>query len=297
MPITGQTNPELFPLYYERKLLSYVKENLVTLNYGQKFSLKPNTGRTAVFTRFAPLSVSTTPWTDSSTPQTGASISTTQIQATIQEYGNYIDLDEFSDITSFVPLVDAATDLLSYNAQQTLDRVAMNQLTTGTNVLYAGGVSGRNLLDGTKKLSKSDIRKAVAILQRENIQPFPDGYYVVIVHPDKILDLFTDSELIQLASAKLDIAERGYIGQYAGAKIILSTTAPVLTGAGGNNSDVYQSVCFGMNAYGVVDIDGTTLQMYYTNVDKAGRVKTIGWKAYFTATRLYEQGIVRIESN
>ena len=40
MPVvTGITNPELFPQYYERKLLAYVKENLVANRYGQKFSL------------------------------------------------------------------------------------------------------------------------------------------------------------------------------------------------------------------------------------------------------------------
>ena len=297
MPVTGQTNPELFPLYNERKLLEYVRENLVATKYGQRFTLPPNSGRTAVFTRFQPLSVSTTPLTDQPTPSSGASMSTQQIQAQIQEYGNYIDLDEFTDITSFTPLLDAATDLLSYNAQQTLDRVALSQLSQGTNVWYAGGVSGRSALDGTKKLSKADIRKSSALLQRQNIQPFQDGYYIAILHPDKLLDLFSDTELIQLAIASKDILEKGVVGQYGGVKFVVSTTAPVLEGAGGNSSDVYQTIVLGMNAYGVVDLDGTTLQMTYTNLDKLGRIKTIGWKAYFTAKRLYEPAIVRIESN
>lgn len=164
--ITGQTNPELFPLYYERKLLEYVKQNLLATRFGQKFSFQPNSGRTAVFTRFSPLPVSTTPMTDQPTPTSGASISSQQVQATINEYGNYIDLDEFTDITSFTPIVDVATDLLSYNTQQTLDRVAMNEIASGTNVLYAGGVSSRTELNGTKKLSKAEIRKAVNLLQR-----------------------------------------------------------------------------------------------------------------------------------
>ena len=297
MPVTEQTNPELFPLYYERKLLEFVRENLVAGKYGQKFTLPPNSGRTAVFTRFQPLSVSTTPLTNQPTPTTGASISTQQVQATIQEYGNYIDLDEFTDITSFTPLLDASTDLLSYNAQQTLDRVAMEEITAGTNVVFSGGVSGRSELDGTKKLSKTDIRFAASLLQRENIQPFQDGYYVAIVHPDKLLDLFTDTELIQLAVMNKDVFDRGVVGQYGGVKFVVTTAAPILTGAGGNNSNVYQTIVIGMNAYGVVDLDGTTLQMTYTNLDKLGRVKTIGGKAYFTAKRLYEPAIVRIESN
>lgn len=299
MPVTGQTNPELFPLYYERKLIEYVKQNLLATRFGQRFSFQPNTGRTAVFTRFSPLSVSTTPLTDQATPAQGAGISSQQVQATINEYGNYIDLDEFTDITSFVPLVDVATDLLSYNAQQTLDKVAMEELTAGTNVLYAGGVSQRSGLDGTKKLSKTEIRKAVNLLQRADIPPFQDGYYVCLLHPDKVLDLFTNEELIQLATARFEAVEKGMIGAFGGVKFYISTALPILSGAGGGTpaADVYQSLVLGANAYGVVDLDSKSVQMVYTNVDKLGRIKTIGWKAYFTAKRLYEPAIVRIESN
>ncbi len=273
--ITGQTNPELFPLYYERKLLEYVKQNLLATRFGQKFSFQPNSGRTAVFTRFSPLPVSTTPMTDQPTPTSGASISSQQVQATINEYGNYIELDEFTDITSFTPLVDVATDLLSYNAQQTLDKVAMTELVSGTNVLYAGGVSSRTGLDGTKKLTKAEIRKAVNLLQRADIPTFQDGYYVCLIHPDKLLDLFTDAELIQLSMASREAVEKGYIGTFAGVKFYVSSAVPVLAGAGGGTpaSDVYQTLVLGMNAYGVVDISGANVQMVYTNVDKLGRVK------------------------
>lgn len=292
--ITAQTNPQLFPVYYERKLLSYVKENLLVLKFGQKFTLPRNSGRQAVFTRFSPLPKATTPITDSPTPASGASMATQQITVALQEYGNYIDLDEFTDMTSFVPLVDQAVDLLSYNAQQSLDTVGMQEITTGVNVLYAGGVADRSGLDGTKKITKSDIRKAVSILQRNNIPTFADGYYVCWIHPDKVLDLFTDQELIQLSIAKPQAIEKGYIGEFAGVKFYISTTLPIVDN---NGINIYQTVVFGQNAYGVVDLDGNTMQFVQTNLDKLGRVKTIGWKAYFAAKRLYEPAIVRIESN
>lgn len=298
MPIiTGQSNPELFPLYYEKKLIEYTKQNLVATKFGQLFSFQPNQGRTAVFTRFSPLSVNTTPLTNLTTPASGASIITQQVQATINEYGNYVDLDEFTDVTSFTQLADVATDLLSYNAQQTLDKVAMNEITSGTNVLYAQGVASRSALDGTKTITKADIRKAVNLLQRANIPTFADGYYICLIHPDKILDLFTDGEIIQLALAKKDAFDKGYVGEFAGVKFILTTALPMTTNEGTPSKDVYFTTVFGMNAYGVVDIDGKHVQMVYTNIDKLGRIKTIGWKAYFAAKRLYEPAIVRIESN
>lgn len=298
MSVTGRTNPELFPQYYERKLLAYVKENLLALRFGQKYSLPRNSGRQAAFTRFEPLPKATTPITDQPTPSTGASMNTRQVTVQLEEYGNYIELDEFTDMTSFIPLVDQATDLLSYNAQQTLDAIAMNELTTGTNVLYAGSVTQRADLTGNQKITKTEIRKAVNMLQRNNIPPFPDGYYVCFIHPDKTIDLFSDQELIQMSLAKKEALEKGFIGEFAGVKFYVSTTLPIVpNGNTTSPADVYLTVVFGQNAYGIVDLDGNTIQMVQTNLDKLGRVKTIGWKAYFAVKRLYEPAIVRIESN
>ena len=300
MPVVNQsTNPELFPLYYEKKALEYVKANLVATKYGQLFRMPRNAGKTAVFTRFDPLPVNTTPLTNQPTPAEGASIATRQVQATIEEYGNYIDLDTFTDITSFVPLVDQATDLLAYNAQQTLDAVAMEELLGGTNVLYAGGATARDELTGDKPLTKAEIREAVRRLKRKNIPTFEDGYYVCLIHPDKLTELFTDQELISLAITKTDAFETGVVGVFAGVKFVETTQLPILevTDSNGKTHPVYQTLIFGKNAYGVVQIDGNTFQMVYTNTDKLGRVKTIGWTAYFAAKRLMEDAIVRVESN
>ncbi|MCS7317329.1 MAG: N4-gp56 family major capsid protein [Candidatus Dojkabacteria bacterium] len=295
--ITSVTNPQLFPLYYEKKLLEYVKENLVVLRYGQKYSFQTQSGRTARFTRFVPLSVSTTPITDLPTPTSGASISSQYVEASINEYGNYIDLDEFSDITAFTPLLDISTDLLSYNSQQVLDKVGMNEITNGTNVIYAGGVTSRSSLDGTKLISQSNIRNAVNLLQRQNIQPYEDGYYVCFIHPDKLLELFTENNLITLANAKLDTFEKGVVAQAFGVKFVITTAMPIVTNGGTPPKDVYLTMVIGKNSYGVVDLDGNSIQMSFTNLDKLGRIKTVGWKAYFTAKRLYEPALVRIESN
>jgi N4-gp56 family major capsid protein len=289
--ITGITNPELFPQYYERKLLQYVKQNLPVLDYGQKFSMPQNSGRVAVFTRFSPLPITKTPITFQPTPTTGANLSAQQVSVSIEEYGNYIDLDDFTNITSFTPLMDVAIDRLAYNAKQSLHAVAMDELTAGTNVIYAGGATSRSGLDGSKKLTKAEIRQAATLLKRADIPPFQDGYYVCFIHPDKVNDLFTDQELIMLSISRKDPIAQGYIGELAGVRFIETTAMPVLDG------NVYQTLVVGSNAYGIVDLDGNTLQTVYSNLDKLGRVKTVGWKAYFAVKRLYEPAIVRIESN
>jgi N4-gp56 family major capsid protein len=95
--------------------------------------------------------------------------------------------------------------------------------------------------------------------------------------------------------AKRDALEKGYVGEFSGVKFISTTAVPVVRNA--TNKDVYLTLVLGDNAYGVVDIDGNTLQTVYTNMDKLGRVKTVGWRAFYAVKRLYEPAIVRIESN
>lgn len=296
--ITGATNPELFPTYYERKLLAYVKQNLPILDYGQKFSLPPNSGKTAIFTRFTPLPIVKDPITYKPTPSQGANLKTEQVSVQLEEYANYIDLDQFTDITSFVPLLDQAIDKLAYNAKQTLHAIAMDELTAGTNVIYAGGVSSRDKLDGTKPLTKAEIRKASTLLKRADIPPFADGYYVCFIHPDKVNDLFTDQELMMLSMTRKEPIAQGYIGEYAGVRFIETTAMPIISNGNTNTpADVYQTLVVGSNAYGVVDLDGNTLKTVFTNLEKLNRYKTVGWVSYFATKRLYEPAIVRIESN
>lgn len=297
MSVSGATNPELFPAYYEKKLLETVKTNLVVLQYGQRRSIKANSGRQVVFTRFEPLATNTTPITYQPTPATGKSIATQQITATVEEYGDYIDLDEFSEITSFVPLVNETTDLLSFQAKETLEELTIKELTTGLNVQYANGKTDRASITSLDKITKDEIRKAVNTLKKNNIPPFPDGFYVCFIHPDKMMDLFTNQELINLAWMNKDSLEKGIVARFAGVKFVESTKMPIVpNGNSTTPTDVYQTVIVGNNAYGLVDIDGQSIKMTFTNLDKLGRVKTIGWKAYFTAKRLYEPSIIRIES-
>jgi len=300
MPVTGQTNPELFPKFYDRKLLAYLKENLVALRFAQRRELPQNSGREVVFTRFEPLPPNPEPITFKPTPSEGKSFSTTQISVTVEEYGDYMDLDEFTDVTSFVPLLSEAVDQLAYQAQRTLDYLTMKEITSGTNVMFPNGKTAATDLTADDKLTKELIRQAVANLKRNLIPPFPDGYYRCFIHPDKVNDLFSVEDLInlQIANASGKPAESGTVAQFGGVKFIETTTVPteVVTNSNNEQITVYKTVIFGQNAYGMVDINGRSVQMVYTNLDKLQRVKTVGWKAYFAAKRLYEPAIVRIET-
>jgi N4-gp56 family major capsid protein len=296
MPVTQSNLPDLFPAFYDKKLLEYVKAKLVARQFGQKRNIRENTGRTITFTKFAPLPESTTPLTDQPTPATGKTMSTQQISAVVEEYGDYIDLDEFTDVTSYVPLLSEAVELLADQANRTLDAIAMNEITAGTNVIYPNGKIDPDELTSDDIITKDIIGSGKAILEDADIPPFPDGYYVCLIHPNKLNQLFTPAELIQLSLASKSIFETGNILAYNGVKFVSTTRMPVYVNAATTPIDIYKTILLGPNSYGVIDVSGKTLQMTYTNTDKLGRIKTPGWKAYFAAKRLNEDAMVRIES-
>ena len=73
-------------------------------------------------------------------------------------------------------------------------------------------------------------------------------------------------------------------------------------GAGAAGADVYATLVFGQNAYGVTEIEGGGLQTIIKQLGSAGssdpldQRATVGWKATRTAAILSEPFMVRLES-
>ena len=292
--ISQSTNPELFPAYYNRKLLSFLQANLVVAQDAQPSSIPAGAGVSMQWLRMALLAVDTTPITGLPSPE-GEDISNDNVNATCQEYGKSIDFYDYADLTSFYPLADANTMRLSINARQTLERIVFETIASGSNVYYAGGVADRDALDGTKYASKSDVRKLAAILESLNVPYFADGTYHCPIHPDMVLSLFTDDDLMKMAMAFPEAIKKGFIGQFANVSFFKTTNVPTVLNS--SNKVCYQSVVYGADAFGTPDIDGKSVSMRTTNVDRMGRVKTMSWVGYFAAKRLEEARIVRFETN
>ncbi len=295
MPFDFTNNPDLFPAYYEKVFLTYLRENVVTMAYGQKGTIGLNNGRVINWLRMSPLAVATTPITGLPTPS-GVTPSNDKVTATLEEYGNLLDLDEFATLTSYYPVLREFADLLGENAVQTLEAINFAKLKAGTKVMYAGSVANQEALDGTKLISKSDIRALYARLRTLKVPTFSDGTYKCFIHPDKILNLFTDAELIQLAAAKPEAVEKGYIGTFCNVTFIETANAPIVTNAT-TEKNVYQTIVVGQNAYGVVDLNGKQFSLGFTRTDKMDRVQTQYWKGYYACERLEEDRVLRFESN
>lgn len=288
--------------FYDKVLLKRLIPELMYTSYGQKKSLKKNDGDKINFRKFNSYAAATTPLTEGVTP-TGKTISMSTVEATVNQYGDYTETTDKIDMVAMDPVVTEITEVHGEQAALTIDTVVKDIIAAGTNVLYANGTSTAEV--GAANVFTSTIaRKAVRALRRANAKPLEGGYFVAIVHPDVAFDLMNDSLWQDISKYNGGTAiMKGELGKIAGIRFVESTNAKVKAGAGATSSDVYCTMVIGKNAYAVVDVDGSVKPETIVkplgsagSADPLDQRATVGWKAMFTAARLDELSMIRVET-
>ena len=303
--------------YYSDYLIDLAEPELVHDQFGQKKPIPRNGGKTIEFRKYDSLPKALTPLTEGVTPS-GSKLNVTNLEATVAQYGDYVELSDVLLLTAIDNNLVQATQLLGSQAGRTLDTVTREVLAAGTNVLYAkGGASRAALIGGSSTASENnicsvqDIKKAVRILKKMNT-PKINGWYVGIIHPDISFDLMNDPEWMYPHQYQ-DTANiyNGEIGRIAGVRFVETTEAKIFANAAVDKSsgsavssacDVYATLILGANAYGVTEVTGGGLQHIVKQLGSSGTADplnqraTVGWKAIKTAEILVQQYMVRIES-
>ena len=93
----------------------------------------------------------------------GASLTVTNLTATVAQYGFYVSLSDVLQLTSIDNTLVETTKLLGSQAGMTLDTVTREVINGGTNVMYSGGKSARAALDADSKLSVNDVAKIIMV--------------------------------------------------------------------------------------------------------------------------------------
>ena len=293
--------------YYSDYLIDNAQPKLVHDQFGQKHPIPQNKGKTIEFRKWDPLPKALTPLTEGVTPD-GRKLSMDTVQATVNQYGDYVALSDILSMTAIDNTVVQATKLLGAQSGTTLDTITREILMGGTNVQYAAGeVTSRNALvggqaTGNHYITVDAIRRAVRFLKTQNAEKI-DNYYVAIIHPDVAYDIKNDPlwENVKSYSDPDDIYE-GEIGKLEGVRFVETTEAKKFVGAGASGRDVYATLVIADNAYGVTEITGGGLKHIVKPLGSAGSADpldqraTVGWKATKTAERLVEQFMVRIET-
>lgn len=310
--------------FYDRNLLERAKPAEVHGRFGQKRPIAKKNGNQIKFRRYSALAAATTPLTEGVTPS-GSQLSVTDITATLAQYGDYVTLSDVVDMVNQDPVITEATEVLGDQAGLTIDQVRRDVLVAGTNVAYANGVAAR--INVNSKLTTADLDKAIRFLKNQNAKfmkegiPPSDGVgtgairkaYVAVIHPDVEFDVesLTGFKPVSDYPSQMGVME-DEIGAYKNIRFVSSTNAKVFAGGGaagtttyknnGANYDVYATLIFAADAYGVCPLSGEAMKTIVKPLGSAGSAdpldqrSSVGWKAMTTTKILNESWMIRLES-
>ena len=101
--------------FYSDYLIDNAKPLLVHDQFGQKHPIPKNGGKTIEFRKYSPFAKALTPITEGVTP-TGRKLETSTITATINQYGDYVELSDILLLTAIDNNLVEATKLLGNQA-------------------------------------------------------------------------------------------------------------------------------------------------------------------------------------
>lgn len=292
--------------FYDRALIETAGPELVHDQFGQKRPIPKNGGKTIEFRKYADLPKALTPLTEGVTPD-GKKLSASKIEATVNQYGDYVTLSDVLDLTAIDNNVVEATKVIGKQSGVTLDTITRNILQAGTNVYYCPKSDGtqpasRAALDKTCTLSVDTVKRIVAELRANNV-PTINGDYVCILHPYVAYDLMADPKWEEANKyTNAQALYNGEIGKIAGVRFVQSSEAKIYSGTGcPTGLSVFGCLFLGQNAYGITEIDGGGLKTIIKQLGSAGAADpldqraTVGWKAIKTAEILVQAYLWRVE--
>jgi N4-gp56 family major capsid protein len=218
--------------YYEDTLIDNAEPKLVHDQFGDKYPIPKNNGKTIEFRKYAALPKALTPLTEGVTP-TGNSLSVSTKEATINQFGDYIKLSDMLQLTTIDNNVVQSTKLLGSQSGRTLDTITREIVNAGTNVIYADKADGsevlsRKALTLDSELTVDTIFRAVAQLKSMNADGISGGEFVAIIHPFVSYALMRSDDWVSIHQYKNpENIYQGEIGTIGGVRFVESTEAKI----------------------------------------------------------------------
>lgn len=294
---TGLSN--VMNIFYDRVFLDRAKMMLSHDFGAQRKTIPGNMGKTVTWNRWTPLAVATTALTEGSANPTPVDMSTTQVTASVQTFGNYTPVSDLFNLTSLDVNLKEHVEVHAQNCGETLDTLIRNELTNGTAQLVTA--TTLTAIAATDTLSGAAIRKAVRILKIAKAQRFDNGYYRGIIQPNQSYDLFGNTEWLNSISIYTDPTQlkAGIVGKLHGVEFVETNNGFTQS----STVTVYSTFVFGKNAYGTVSLDNQPGNRIYVKTpgpqDTSNPLdiySTVGWKAFFQVKVLNSAWIQNIES-
>ena len=218
--------------FYENTLIDMAEPKLVHDRFADKYPIPKNNGKTIELRKYSSLAKATTPLVEGVTPA-GNMLSVTAKTATVNQYGDYIKLSDMLELTAIDNNVVQSTKLLGSQSGRTLDTITREIVNAGTNVIYACGKDGGEVLsrDELSKdcvLSVDMVFRAAAQLESMNADGIDGESYVAIIHPYAAYDLMRSAEWVDVHKyADPESIFKGEIGSLGNVRFVKSTEAKI----------------------------------------------------------------------
>lgn len=280
-----------------KKLLENFEPNLYFYKMGEKPMVEDGIG-TVSWAKASKLTVSaaTATLTEGVTPNS-TSFSYSVITTTPTQYGVFVEIsDRLLKAAPTKILNDAGAEVGS-NMARIIDQVIQTEIMGGTNVIYGGsGNNARADLAVGDVLVGANLRNAHTKLASLDAPTF-DGYYLGVAHPFVIGDLKgeTNGAWVEFSKyATPDKLFKGEVGALFGVRLVSSSNVQSFA----STATVYPTLIMGKGAYGVSE--WSSLETIYkplgSGADPLNQVASVGAKIDFSAKRLQEDAMVRIET-
>lgn len=318
MAATTRTQiPAEVSAFYDRALLERAIPRFLYQKFAQVRDLPKGAGTNTIkFRRYSNLAAATTPLTEGITP-TGSQLSVTDITASVSYYGDYILVTDVVNYESEDANLTEWAQILGDQAGDTLDQITRDVLVAGTNVYYGGSATTRGTVGASDLITATLIKKVVRTLKNNNAMKITsmvnssvgigttplNACFAAVVHPNvgyTLKDL-TGWIPVERYSAQKGVID-GEIGALDEVRFIESTNAKVFTASGSGGIDVYATLVFAANAYGVSRISGAAMKNIFKpfgsggSTDPLDQRQTSGWKASFVPKILNNAFMVRVET-
>ena len=286
--------------FYDTALLENAREASVFGQFGKTQTM--SNGLSAEWRRFKTFAPATTPLTEGVAPS-GSTLGIEAIHANLSQHGDFVAVSDQLEYAAIDDIIFGATEEMGAAGGATEDILTRNALLGGTNVAYCANSSGnvptsRGDLDGTSRLTPEYVNKAATLLKKMKA-PRINGYYVAIIHPSVAEDLRNSEEWKEFHKYNaVNPIFKGEIGELHGVKFVESNDAKIYKS--GANA-VYATLFFGADAWGTLDPEGMGMEMIIKDKSERGgplnQYSTIGYKFMHGAAILYQERLVRVESN
>jgi len=302
---TTATNSANLHLYYEKKMLDVLEPRLVFFNLGKKQRLPKNNGKQVKWLRYSRIAGSTSALSEGVAPSE-INFTTANVTATVAQYGQFSKVTDLLSDTAIDDVLDSLAERFGRSAADSIEQLIVAELASASTLQRVNDrVSDVTIVAGDV-LSHTELIEAMIDQKSSFIGPHESGKYSAVLAASQQFDMLSDTA----TGSWLDINKfvgqaqpkimNGEFGEIYGIRLMVSDKTASGAGLGAGGIDVHNAYLVGEEAFGVVELNGKSLEMIVKDHKSGGvanplnQFATVGYKINGFVAKYLDSGSKRV---